>query len=333
LLAIDKVASRNIGLIDRWFYNKNGKMTGFLYSGLKPVGDQMQEDSVSTTEQVKIPIPIEKVIHFNYDSENESPTGFGLWRSMYPHWYIKQGLYKIMCIGIERNLVGVPVGKMGQDAQPEDKQAFKAILQRLRAAEEAVIVLPEGYDVDWFESRKNPMDAMEFVHHHNVMIAQVALAQFLNLGQQAVGTQSLAETQSKMFMDSEEANATWIQQTIQKQLIDRWTDYNYGSKVRSPQLKHRKISSRDNNTFANILNILSAGNWVQPTIDDTEYLRSVMELPELPREQLEIAKKDAEQKLENTKPEIKNLGGNPDVNKKDKEPIDNLSKVDNRLKK
>jgi phage gp29-like protein len=152
---------------------------------------------------------------------------------MYPHWYFVQAIYKIMGIGIERNLLGAPVGKQGEGAQADDKSAMLTILRRLRAAEDAAITLPYGWSVEWFESARNVMDAMPFLQHHNTMIAQVALAQFLNLGQLEHGTQALAKEHTEIFQLAEEAHAGWIEETLNRQLAPRWCRLNYGEKLRS----------------------------------------------------------------------------------------------------
>lgn len=207
-------------------------------------------------------------------------------------------MYKILGIGIERNLLGVPVGKQGEGAQDDDKQAMLTILRRLRAAEDAAITLPFGWSVEWFESGRNLMDAMPFLHHHNTMIAQVGLAQFLSLGQAQVGTQALAQEQATIFHLAEEAAAVWIEETLNRQLIGRWCRLNYGEKLPCPKLRHRKIATCDVTAWTAALKQLVEGGFLQPGRDDEEYIRDSMELPAAPTEQVRressSTKKDTE---------------------------------------
>ena len=98
------------------------------------------------------------------------------------------------------------------------------------------------------------MDAMPFLQHHNTMIAQAALAQFLSLGQSNVGTQSLAKEHTEIFQLAEEAHAGWIEETLNRQLIRRWCRLNYGQKLKPPLLRHRKIAARDLGAWTAALN-------------------------------------------------------------------------------
>ncbi len=286
LLAIKKVAPRNPELVERWLYDPQGRLVGYLYVGNRPKGKGLTAEYGGADSFERVPVPIEKCIHLVYDRESDSPQGLGLWRSMYPHWYIKQAVYKILSIGIERSLLGVPFARAGEGANPEAKDAVLSILRRLRAAEDAAFYLPEGWEVEWFESQRDMMDAMPFVHHHNVMMAQAALAQMLNLGQDKAGTQALGEVHSKLFLDAEEADATWIEETLQQQLVKRWCRLNYGEGLRPPLLRHRRIGARSLEGLTQALQQLVSGNLMHPTVEDEVYLRDLAELPAIPPEQL-----------------------------------------------
>ncbi|MCC2671919.1 MAG: hypothetical protein K0Q72_4390, partial [Armatimonadetes bacterium] len=294
LIAIRKVASRNPELIERWIYHPNGELAGYLYGGSRPVGGGLEQWGSSSSTSEQVPIPIEKVLHFAYDQENENPQGLGLWRSQYPHWYFVFALYKIMGIGAERNLLGVPVAEEGDEAQPDDRAYVLQQLQWMRAAEGSAFSLPRGWKLGWFESGRTPMDALPLVEHHLRQIALAGLAQFLNLGMSAGGTQSLGTVQAKLFEQSEDGAAKWIRETIEDQLIRRWCLLNYGPALRAPRLLHKPIRAHDLQGWANALNALGSGGWLHATPDDEAKLREELELPEAPREQRERTLRAAE---------------------------------------
>lgn len=292
-IRIRKIASRNAELVERWLMDENGVVIGYLYVGLRPIGAGLEPYVWGTSAYQRIPVPLKhKTLHFAYEQENENPEGFGLWRSMYPHWYIKQALYKIISIGVERSLLGVPYAETPAGARPSDRDSMQAILANLRAAEDGAFTLPAGWIVKWFESGKNPVDAMPYVQHHNVMIAQGALAQFLNLGQTSAGTQSLADTHAKLFLEAMDGIASWIETTINEQLCRPWTQFNFGPGVRPPILKHRRIAARSLDAMALALTTLVSGELVHPVVQDEEYIRELAELPSVPIEQLKKAEAD-----------------------------------------
>lgn len=290
LLWLARVASRSSELLERWLYDDEGRLVGYLYAGSRPVGEGLRDSAGGGSRYERVAVPLEKTLHFVYDRQHDSPQGFGLWRSMYPHWYFKQALYRIVGIGIERNLLGVPVAVRSDTAQTDDTEHMLEVLRRLRAAEDGAMVVPAGWDLQWFESRRTLVDAMPFLQHHDAKIAQAALAQFLNLGQQAVGTQSLAETHACLFMDALDAAARWIEQTLNGQLLRRWCRLNYGGcplgGLRPPRLVHRRIAARDPGAWSEALSQLAAGGLLHAGPEDEEHVRDLLELPAVPREQL-----------------------------------------------
>lgn len=287
LIAVRKIASRNPEMVERWIYHPNGELAGYLYSGNRPIGQGLDHWASSTSAQVRIPIPIEKTLHFVYDQENENPQGFGLWRSQYPHWYFVHALYKIIGIGIERNLLGVPVAEMGDEAQVDDKAYVLQQLSFLRAAEGSAFALPKGWKLSWFEASRTPMDALPLIEHHLRQAALAGLCQFLNLGMSSAGTQSLGTVHAQLFEQSEDGAAKWIRETFEDQLIRRWVLLNYGPKFRGPRLRHKPIKSRDLGAWATALSTLTTSGFIHSTVDDEEKLRAEFALPEIPREQLE----------------------------------------------
>lgn len=286
-LSVRKLAPRNRENLESWLYYNNGELAGYLYSGSRPIGSGLQGYATASSVFERVPIPIEKTVHFVCDGENDNPQGFGLWRSMYGPWYIKQSLLKVMCIGLERNLLDVPVGKMGTGAQPTDRAKLLTILKRWRAAEDAAVVLPEGFGLEFIGSNRSPMDGMPMLAWVNFQITAAGLCTFLNLGQTAVGTQALGGELAKTFLDAENAYANWIGETLDKQLLKRWTLLNYGEGVRAPKLMHRRISARDYSTLTNSLVAMVNGGILHATPDDEEHLRDNLDLPAIPKEQLE----------------------------------------------
>lgn len=328
LIGIRKIASRNPELIERWCYHPNGDLAGYIYAGNRPSGLGI-EGEYSTSVQQRVPIPIEKVLHFPYEQENENPQGFGLWRSMYPHWYFVFALYKVMGIGVERNLLGVPYAEETDNAQPDDKAAMLQILRWMRAAEDGAFAIPKGWKVGWFESQRSPIDALPLVEHHLRQIALTGLAQFLNLGMSGAGTQALGEVHAKLFERAEDANAKWIREIIEQQLIKRWCLINYGPGFKAPRLMHKPIKAADLQAWSTALNTLASGGFLHATVDDEAKIREEFELPEVPKEQL--LKLEAERKAqeaEKQKAELAKLQGPPSGKQPGKEPIQASERID-----
>lgn len=313
-IELDEVAGRNRELIERWLPDETGRIVGYVYAGSRPVGGGLTDLTGGTAKYERIGVPLaEKTLHFTYDEENESPEGIGLYRSMYPHWYFVQALQKIMGIGAERNLLGTPVGKLQESAPENARSEFLTLLSRMRAAEDAAIILEDGQSLDNFGSESAFVDGLPLVHYHNNQIALVALAQFINLGLESVGTQALGQTHAQLFMDAEEALARWIEETINSQLIKVWMLYNYGEGLNPPLLRHRRIAANSLESIAKALQMLVAGKLITPGADDEEYLRDVAELPAVPKDQLEANREKAASQPAPQPPPNDNPNPNPNA--------------------
>lgn len=294
---IQDLASRNLENVEQWLYHPDGRLAGYLYAGNRPIGDGVPRGRFASGQATnavfeRVGIPIEKALHFVYDGEGGNPQGFGVWRSMRTPWMIKEALVKIMAIGTERNLLDVPVGRLKNGATAADRSKFMTILRRWRAAEDAAVILTDDQKLELIGSSRPLMDGLPFLHWLNFQIAQGGLCAFLNLGQSSAGTQALGSELVKVFQDAENANARWIADTLNQQLARRWTLLNYGEGVRPPRITFRPIRSRDLAAWANALNTLSTGGFLHATVDDEERFRDELELPEVPKEQLEKAERE-----------------------------------------
>ena len=287
LITIRKVAGRNLERIERWLYDEAGRLVGYLYTGNRPVGYGLQEWSTQSSVWERVPVPLEKTLHFVWDREEDNPQGRGIWRAQYPHWYRKERYYKIVALGAERNYLDVPVGKVPEGTQEEAVNAFLLQLARWRAAENAALVLRGEEAVEWHGSQRGLMDIMPIIQHEDAKIAQVGLAQFMNLGQTQTGTQALAEELVDVFKMGEDAVARWFAATVNAQLVRRWTLANYGPALVGPRLVPAPLRGLEVGALGPFLTAATTGGYLHPLPEDEAKLRRLLQFPEIPLEQLQ----------------------------------------------
>ncbi len=73
--------------------------------------------------------------------------------------------------------------------------------------------------MDWFESGGSLVEGMPFLQHQAAKIARAALAKFLTLERHGVEAPALGTVHAKLFETAEDANAGWIAQTANSQLV------------------------------------------------------------------------------------------------------------------
>ena len=204
-------------------------------------------------------VPADKLAIFTFRQEGANFTGLSLLRSAYQHWYIKSNLYKVEAIACERNGMGVPWIKMGPDAKVEDRAAATEWLQQLSVNERTAITLPPGWEFG-LEGVKgtiqSPKDAIE---HHNGMISQAALAQFMNLGQgHSSGNRALGQTMSDFFYMSVQATANQIGRVFDVTTIKRLVDLNFTGVVNYPRLVPQNVLAAKFESIVDALQKLAA---------------------------------------------------------------------------
>lgn len=235
-----------------------------------------------------VDIPLDKCRVYTYNREGDNIVGISVLRPAYKHWYIKDALYSVMSVGIEKALIGTPYGKLPPGTSENDRDSVLALLTAVRVAEEAGFTIPKDVEVDILEGKKSPMDAMPFIEHHDTLIARSVLAQFINLGTMSSasgGAYALGQTMADMFVMGLEAVANYIQNEVQHDIEDL-VKWNFGEDAPVPKLKHKDISFRDMTQVAQALNYLGSGNLLTPDEDMENYIREMFGIPPIPKDAL-----------------------------------------------
>ncbi len=227
-------------------------------------------------------VPAAKLAVFTFRQEGANFTGLSLLRSAYQHWYIKNNLYKVEAIACERNGMGVPWIKMGPDAKVEDRGVASQWLQQLSVNERTSILLPPAWEFGLEGVKGTIQSPKEAIEHHNGMISQAALAQFMNLGQgHSSGNRALGQTMSDFFYMSVQATANQIGRVFDTTTIKRLVDLNFNGVVNYPRLVPQNVLAAKFETIVDALQKLAAGgvNVIQPDDDLEAWTRSKIGAP------------------------------------------------------
>jgi SPP1 gp7 family putative phage head morphogenesis protein len=235
-----------------------------------------------------VDIPLDKCRVYTYNREGDNIVGISALRPAYKHWFIKDALYSVMSVGIEKALIGTPYGKLPKGTSDEDRDKVLNLLSAVRVAEEAGFTIPQDVEVDMLEGKKSPLDALPFIEHQDTLIARSVLAQFINLGTMSSasgGAYALGQTMADMFVMGLEAVANYIQNEAQKD-IDELVRWNFGSDAPIPKLKHKDISFRDMTQVSQALNQLGSSHLITPDESMENHIRDMFGLPPIPKEAL-----------------------------------------------
>jgi uncharacterized protein DUF935 len=201
----------------------------------------------------RLSVPGDKLTLFTYRQEGANFWGRPILRAAYPHWYVKNALYRIDAIAAERNGMGIPVITLPPGASTEDRETAIRFVTQLAAHERTGITLPNGATFELLGVKGNVREILPSIAHHNEQITMAALAAFLNMGRTQSGSRSLGQVQNKFFLLALQNIADYVAQRITDNTIRRWVYYNYGLDAPVPQLKVANVQSR---SFEDVMDYL-----------------------------------------------------------------------------
>jgi hypothetical protein len=264
-----KFAPRGQDTITRWQFGDNGSIEGFY-------------QRKNFTQEVFI--PIEKSILYRINVERNNPEGRSLLRPAWTSYYYAKYIAQSEAIGIERGMDGFPVITLPDGASTDDddpnSDAAKAaeFVRNIRNDEQAGMVLPFGWVFELAApGAQSRLDPDKVIRRYESRILMSALAQFLNLGQEGIGSMALSSDQTDFFAMAINATADVISDTITKHALPRLMKLN-GYDAKGLRLTHTPATKDDITQVSAFLGGVSQFlNW---SAEDEVWLRQVARLPE-----------------------------------------------------
>lgn len=265
-----KLAPRGQDTVYKWVIGANGEVEGFTQQA--PPDYRLVE------------IPSSKLLHYRFRPERGNPEGRSILRPAWVSYYYAKSIMQIEAIGVERDLAGMPVIKLPQSADVDehdpnsDYSKAAMIVRNIRRDEQEGIVLPSP---EWeltllASSGTRQFDTDKIINRYESRMLMSALAQFLMLGQENVGSLALSGDQSDLFNMSINTVADIITDTISTQLLPTFMSLN-GYDLKGLTLTHSRVGDTNLEALASAVKNFEA--FLTPTAEDEVYVRQLLGLP------------------------------------------------------
>lgn len=246
-------------------------------------------------------IPVEKSLYYRTTSLNNDPSGRSVLRNAYVSYTYLNKIQGYEAVAIERELHGVPVGRMPAEYLSGDATAdqaslrsqFETILRDLKNNEQGYALLPSDLYVDADGKPTNQrlmdielitangsrsIDIDPVVKRYQHDIARSLMAEFLMLGSGS-GSYALSKSKTDLFLRSLESYINTIVDVLNKQLVEPLWKLNGLSWDVMPKLVAGDVAPHDLREIASFLrNLNGAGIEVQ---DQTEVVEDLMGIAEI----------------------------------------------------
>lgn len=269
----------------RWSFDEDGSLAG------------MYQWPTDWPEQ----IPIERMVVYKIRSNYGNPEGESILRPAYPDYYYARNFKSLEGIAFERNGAGYPTIMLPEGVDTSDESDTSDIgkatrlVRNIRLDEQAGLVLPFGWSFEFKTPGQIP-DFSDVINRYEKRMLMAALAQFLMLGQDRVGSQSLSVDQTDLFRLAVNTLCDIIAETFTQYPLKRLMRYN-GLEEAGIKLAHSPAGDVDITTISDFLQ--KTGSLVSWTARDEVWLRSIAGMPDRSVEEIEADKMaDDERKAE-----------------------------------
>jgi len=260
-VAIVKLSYRMPETIERWEFSEKGEVLG-CYQRL-----------LSGQE---VFLPRWKILHIVTPGYSYNPMGRSLLRNAYVPYTFKKHLQILEGIGVERDLVGLPILYVPQTVfKDESKVAeLKELLRQLRRDEQEGLILPRaiaGSEQLWelkllSLSGSRQFSTSDIIARYNQEIAHTLLADLILVGLEARGSYALAREKRSLFEVGVQTCLDAIASSIRRDVLKTLMKLNGWEEEKAPIL--RLVLPR------------------KPTIDELVDLISAVSKLQMPSEEL-----------------------------------------------
>ena len=188
-------------------------------------------------------IPANKILHYKTTNTNNDPSGRSILRNAYTSYQYLKNLQNIEAIAVERELHGVPIGRISAEYLSPDattdqvsvRSQMEKILRDLKFNEQGYALLPSDVyrdadgkptnqrivDIELITSNgTRNIDINPIINRYQHDIARSVMAEFLMLGAGANGSYALSKSKTDLFLRSMESYINSIFDVLNKQLVE-----------------------------------------------------------------------------------------------------------------
>jgi hypothetical protein len=264
--------------LDRWEFDSDGGLAGLWQAG-------------------NTFVPIQKMLLYRPYVEKNNPEGRSILRGAWQAWYFKKKIMQLEAIGLERDLVGYPVGYLDasimRSTDPTHEEIVRdieSIIYNIRRDELEGALFPLAYDEDGnplfkFEllasGGQRQFDLNATIQRYDRAIVRTGLADFLMLGGgESAGSYALSKDKTELFELALTTHADSIADVLNRHLVPRLMEAN-GWMGDYPEIRHGPVERMDYQALAAFLKDLSvSGADVFPDDGLENFLRRSASLPE-----------------------------------------------------
>lgn len=237
-------------------------------------------------------VPLEKALLFRTKVLKRNPEGRSVLRNSYRAWYFKKRIEEIEAIGIDRDLVGLPVltppdgmnlWDATDSAMVQRLAESNQLVQNIRQDAQQGVVKPFGWTLELLQSGgKKSIDTSAIIARWDSRVAMTMLGDFVLIGHSENGTYELHRDKTSRFASAIGSWLDMISGIFNTHAIPRLMRLNprFANLDEYPTIEHSAVETPDAADFGRLMMALAGGGLITPGPELEDHLREMFELPE-----------------------------------------------------
>lgn len=281
-----------------------------------PSGDVKAMIQMPAPTYELITLPRTKSLLFRPSAPRNNPEGFSVLRRAYRAWYMKKRIEEYEAVGVERDLAGLPMGKIPSKilgAKPGTKefellQAWKKLVRNIRRDEQDGVLVPSDmnamtgkpeYEFSLLTSGgSRQFDTNAIIERYATWMLMQVLADFIYVGHQSAGTgtYNMHTDKSGLFKTACNSFAQAIADELNRQAVPELFRVNGVKPMELPKLVPSQVDAPDLAQLGAFL-VQTAGLGVQwfPDPKLEEFMRQAADLPAMDKDQERLVEQQMRQ--------------------------------------
>lgn len=264
-----KLPVRSQDTIYKWLYSDDGRDLIGVQQNLATITDGTDRYARLLNATGTVDIPRKKFLHFRVDAKRDNPEGNSPLRAAYHAWKYRTVIEEQEAVGVTRDMNGMPTlylppRYMSQDATDSEKaiyEYYKNVIRNIQMNEQSGLILPQAFDPD----SRQPLfkfeltstmggkmyDTDAIIKRWDNKILMVLFADMLKMGQDQVGSYSLAGAKTNIMAMAIEARLQEIQDVLNNDLVKQLFAMNgVPPDVKLPKLVYGDLDEVDLDEFS-----------------------------------------------------------------------------------
>lgn len=302
-IGLKKLPIRSQDTINKWLYSADGRELIGVQQSLSNVSDGglRYGNLVSLTGSGLIDIPRKKFMLFRVDAKRDNPEGNSPLRGCYNAWKYRTLIEEQEAVGVTRDMNGMPTlylppRYMSEDASAAEKtiyEYYKSVIRNIQNNEQSGLILPQAFDPE----SKQPLfkfeltstmgskmyDTDAIIKRWDNKILMVLFADMLKMGQDQVGSYSLAGAKTNIMAMAIEARLQEIADVINNDLIPQLFALN-GERpdAELPKLQYGDLDEVDLDEFSKAIQRIGSVGGLERDRTVMNKIRKALKITERP---------------------------------------------------